>query len=611
MSDVEVCALDGERLVEQAQDPLVGQTLEDRYVIVEALGAGAMGTVYRATHTVLDRDYAIKVLFGEMSANKTLRERFRREAQATSRIEHPNVVAVHDFGSTDEGLLYIAMSFLSGGTLEMAILNEAPFEASRAAELTKQIASGLAAAHELRIVHRDLKPANVILLANARQETAKIVDFGLARITDAAHTDGRLTQAGFTLGSPAYMAPEQIADPDVGPSADLYALGVVLYEMLAGEPPFMGTPAQVVLAHGTQAVPPLPPSDGLETIAATLLEKRPQDRYASADEVVRAIDGWLRRRTDPEAPVPVAHPSAGAGSAPFSEPIGAAAATLPTARSPDSRAPRLEPRRAALQIAAVLSGLGLVWFVATSSAPAPEQRPAGEWAAPQTSPHPKASAGDDPAESKGSARPTPPPSRPRGGGDEGRAQPTPSPSSVVGAANNDDLAGRASATPKRAAAGRGTAQGATTDQRTANGGAASPRLDTTTRGGVVAPQPSLAAAPGVASPRGSSTAKATPELRTIAAAAAAAAAPQAAVATAPAQDPEAPGWANIVTTFGGDPRRGVVVVDGRARGEAPMRLALPPGEHVVEVRPSWRSPVRTVVVIPSGGTVRVTLDMAP
>jgi tRNA A-37 threonylcarbamoyl transferase component Bud32 len=288
-ADVEFCGIDGTRIVVSDVDPLIGQEI-DRYRIVERIGDGAMARVYRATHKVLDLEYAVKVLLGEIASDKKLSERFRREAQVISKLSHPNIVAVVDFGSTKHGLTFLTMELLRGRTLRDAIKKDGAFSVERAAHITRQIASGLSDAHAHGFVHRDLKPGNVMLLEDNGSERAKILDFGLVRAPETEE-EGLLTKTGQFLGTPIYMAPEQIIGADVTLHADLYALGVVLFEMLEGKPPFRAKSlAEIRRKHLSEAPPAMRSSRGLEDIALALLHKDPLARPQSAAEVISRID---------------------------------------------------------------------------------------------------------------------------------------------------------------------------------------------------------------------------------------------------------------------------------------------------------------------------------
>ena len=289
-AQVDHCGIDGHRLEEAETDPLVGGII-DRYRILERLGLGAMGCVYRVAHTFLDHVYAMKVLFGDLGANRRVVERFRREAQAVSKIRHPNVVAVTDFGTTPNGLTFMVMEYLSGETLAQVIQREAPLAPSRAASITRQIAAGMGEAHLQNYVHRDIKPSNVMLRREGGLDFVKVLDFGIVGLAEHA-AQARITSTGQFVGTPLYMAPEQAREPGrVHPTSDLYALGVILYEMLAGQPPFDADGVvDLLIKHTIEPVPPLPASGGLELLVDWLLAKKPEDRPQSAAEVIAEID---------------------------------------------------------------------------------------------------------------------------------------------------------------------------------------------------------------------------------------------------------------------------------------------------------------------------------
>jgi len=294
-TQIEFCGLDGAPVVESARDPLIGVTF-DRYRVTERLGGGGMAAVYRAVHQVIDREVAIKVLFGELACDRAFAERFRREAQAASRIKHPGVVEILDFGATNEGMSFLVMEFLKGETLSDAIQRSGPFAPRRAAAVLRQVAAGLGAAHASGFVHRDLKPGNIMLVdagtKDAPNEIAKILDFGLVQARSSGKDDeeSRLTRTGQTLGTPFYMAPEQFQGEEATTRSDLYSLGTVLHEMLSGSSPFRGSLGEVVVQHASSKPPPLAPAGGLEKLAKKLMEKSPSKRPENAEAVVAAID---------------------------------------------------------------------------------------------------------------------------------------------------------------------------------------------------------------------------------------------------------------------------------------------------------------------------------
>ena len=314
------CGIDGSRIVETDTDPLIGTTL-DRYRIATAIGEGAFGCVYRAVHTTLNAEFAVKVLFGDLGSDETFVARFRREAQAASRIRSAHVVSVIDFVTAPDGLSYLVMEYVNGVALDAVIRREGQLPPLRAARLAEGIASGLAAAHALGFVHRDVKPSNVLVVSEGGHDFAKLLDFGIVRqaaverpphqVLSAGGVDAtqpqpdRLTREGRVMGTPAYMSPEQWTRPDVGPSADLYSLGVVLYEMLAGVKPFPGDDFdELWRKHFYAEPPPPPPSFGLEAIAARLMAKSPEDRPPSASAVRDELERIVARLSQPERYVP-------------------------------------------------------------------------------------------------------------------------------------------------------------------------------------------------------------------------------------------------------------------------------------------------------------------
>lgn len=274
------------------------------------VAAGGMGRVYRGRHEALDRDVAIKVETVHDRDPETARERFVREARIASKIAHPNVVGVLDFGTTPLGLAYLVMEWVEGHTLLRALLERGRLGSPLAATIARAIASGLAAAHRLGFVHRDLKPGNVMLTVDGG---VKVLDFGLARPT-AAFGDAAdaLTKAGKIVGTPHYIAPEVLSGQQpADPRSDLYALGVVIYEMLTGRRPFSGKSWSELLAAQLHGAPePLPDAGALGLLALSLLDRDPFKRPPSAEDVVRTIEDIglaLARWSDaPGEPMPAA-----------------------------------------------------------------------------------------------------------------------------------------------------------------------------------------------------------------------------------------------------------------------------------------------------------------
>lgn len=273
-------------------DPLIGHTLDEKYRLEERLGVGGMGTVYRAVHLLIDRPVAIKVLNQRFVEDEAARTRFRREARAAGRLQHTNAVTVTDFGQSSDGYVYIVMELLEGRTLREIVAKEAPLDPARAVSLMLQISDAVAAAHEAGIIHRDLKPANVFIVQRADvPSVVKVLDFGIAKLAAEILEDDEpmtLTQFGAMIGTPRYMSPEQCDGAELTPAADVYSLGIILYEMLTGTVPFSGsTPLAIALKQSTEI--PRPPRDFVSTIPEPLeqlvlhaLEKSPEDRPANA-----------------------------------------------------------------------------------------------------------------------------------------------------------------------------------------------------------------------------------------------------------------------------------------------------------------------------------------
>jgi eukaryotic-like serine/threonine-protein kinase len=300
-AETQVCSEDNSPLqadatlaVEIPVDPLIGYTLDEKYRIEERLGIGGMGTVYRARHLLIDRPVAIKVLNPRFVEDEAAQVRFRREARAAGRLQHTNAVLVTDFGSTAEGYVYLVMELLEGRTLREVLAKEAPLDTARAVALMLQTAAAVAAAHEAGIIHRDLKPANIFIVQNSEvPAVVKVLDFGIAKLAAESLEDEdskTLTLVGVMIGTPRYMSPEQCDGAELTPAADVYSLGVILYEMLSGVVPFSGsTPLAIALKHSSELprrpsefVTSIPPA--LEQVVLHALEKRPEDRPANAAE---------------------------------------------------------------------------------------------------------------------------------------------------------------------------------------------------------------------------------------------------------------------------------------------------------------------------------------
>lgn len=272
----------------QRFDNLHGRLIDGRYRLGARLGEGGFGLIYEAVQVAMNREVVIKVLPSALATNSEARHRFRREAQAASSLSHPNVVTVHDFGCTRDGLPYIVMERVRGGTLaDLVALG--PLSPERAAWLVGQVLHAVQEAHAAGIVHRDLKPQNVLVTyAGGGAEHVKVVDFGLARLMDSSVT--AITCPGRALGSPLFMSPEQARGDVVGPRADLYACGALLFTLLTGRPPFVGrTPVAIAAQHLVAPVPGFDAPGGLQLVVRRALAKRPEDRFGSAREMCAAL----------------------------------------------------------------------------------------------------------------------------------------------------------------------------------------------------------------------------------------------------------------------------------------------------------------------------------
>jgi serine/threonine protein kinase len=271
---------------------LVGTVIHDRYRVDKLLGAGGMGAVFKAHHVGLRRDVALKVLRPELGRDPTTGKRFDREAHSVSRLDHPNCVRVTDFGTTEGGVKYLVMELLEGAELQASL--GSPWAPARAVDTIIQILEGLEHAHHVSIVHRDLKPENVFVTRDYRgRELIKLVDFGIAKLIDDEGAKDQLTRAGMVFGTPRYMSPEQASGGKLDERTDLYAAGLILYEMLSGRPPFVSDDAAALLRMHILASPPeLPPSvpAPLAAVVGKLLEKSRNDRYASAREAIDALE---------------------------------------------------------------------------------------------------------------------------------------------------------------------------------------------------------------------------------------------------------------------------------------------------------------------------------
>ena len=296
--DQDTCPRDGARLGAPVQlgDPFIGTILADRYRILRTLGEGGMGRVYLAEHVRMGRLSAVKVMSPALAPTPDAISRFNREASNASRINHPNVAAIYDFGETSDGTLYLAMEYVEGKTLTAILREGGPLAPRRAAELAGQIADGLDAAHHLGIVHRDLKPDNVLVTTqHDGREQVKIVDFGIAKTTQAK--DQTVTSLGVAIGTPEYMSPEQIAGEALDSRTDLYSLGLVLFNMLTGVLPHPALTSKQSLVQRltarpltlTEVKPNVPWPPRVQKALDRALAPEPDDRYSNVLDFARDV----------------------------------------------------------------------------------------------------------------------------------------------------------------------------------------------------------------------------------------------------------------------------------------------------------------------------------
>jgi serine/threonine protein kinase len=288
--DAEVCEHDGITLRKSSlkEDPLLGQTVRGKYRVVKKLGSGGMGSVYLAEQMSIGRKIALKVLQGEFANDDEFIKRFHQEARLAANLNHRHLVTIHDFDQTDDGAVFIAMEYVEGQNLR-DLIRQRSMTLNQAVRIAKQIAEGLSAAHQAGVIHRDIKPEN-IMIVKATDEV-KVMDFGIARLRDV-ETIARLTQPGVIMGTPAYMAPEQIEGGEVNEKTDIYAFGIVMYEMLSGDTPFKApTPSALLIKHVTEQPIPLRKLREdvpliLERLVMQALEKMPERRPKQMAEVV-------------------------------------------------------------------------------------------------------------------------------------------------------------------------------------------------------------------------------------------------------------------------------------------------------------------------------------
>ncbi len=318
---------------------LIGRTLNDKYRILSELGAGSMGSVYLAEHVRLKKKVALKILHIDLQVNDDALQRFQREGIAAGQFTHPNAIQIFDFDRGEGKLFYLAMEFVEGRSLKKFLREEGARPAAEAVALTRQILSALAEAHRHGIIHRDLKPDNIMVVDGpAGERTIKVLDFGLSKLIDRPLGASMRTQTGMIIGTPLYMSPEQCAGEPADHKSDLYAVGLILYEMMAGRLPFEGrSVSEILIERATakapsfrKAHPELSPPKELDAILRKALQPKPKDRFESAADMIAALDRVTFDGTSTATPRRVVAPAAASGG---SEPT----LVLPAIRPPRKR----------------------------------------------------------------------------------------------------------------------------------------------------------------------------------------------------------------------------------------------------------------------------------
>jgi serine/threonine-protein kinase len=301
---VKFCPRDGQTL--KSANPsgdLIGQVIADRYHVTKKLGEGGMGAVYLAEHVKMGRKSAIKVMSASMSQDADAVSRFNREANNASRIQHPNICAIYDFGETPDGLMYLAMEFIEGNSLNEILKKSGPMSLQRATSILKQTAEALHVAHEGGIVHRDLKPDNIMIAQQGGKDLVKVVDFGIAKAVGGDESGQKVTKTGLVVGTPEYMSPEQLSGDKLDGRSDLYSLALVYYRMITGTLPFQAeTSQETMIKRLTDEPMPLrqayptgnfPPAlqQAMDRALARYAAERYSDAVEFANDVQAAIAG--------------------------------------------------------------------------------------------------------------------------------------------------------------------------------------------------------------------------------------------------------------------------------------------------------------------------------
>jgi eukaryotic-like serine/threonine-protein kinase len=376
-----------------APDPLIGRTINERFKISGLIARGGMGKVYRAEQAPLGRKCAVKVLNPNYSGDSDpeFHKRFFLEASIASKLTHPNTVTIFDYGKTDDEIYYMAMELLEGVTLHRAIRENGPFPEDRAAHVGRQICRALREAHTHGVIHRDLKPANIFLVVHGDEpDFVKVLDFGLVKNVSESRGED-ITQTGLFMGSPKYMAPEQINGDRVDARTDIYSLGIILYEMMTGKVPFdRPNSVNILMAQVNEAVPPMRAinphidvSPGMEEAIFRCLEKDMERRFSSMDELLQSLKrvsptntGTMEvRSADASASIPPVSaamriaaverltpppPAYGTGPWPSQTPPAMQDISVSMAPPPRSRAPLVAAIVLGVALAASLGALGVM-----------------------------------------------------------------------------------------------------------------------------------------------------------------------------------------------------------------------------------------------------------
>ncbi len=286
------CPHDNSLLFTRVQDPFVGTTLAGTYEIESVIGTGGMGVVYKARHAMMDRTVAIKMLQSQLISDSMSVKRFQQEGKAASRIKHPHVITVYDFGISPTGQPYIVMDYLEGEALADVIKRDGQVAVERAIKILIQACDALDHAHKMGVIHRDLKPTNIMLSKDEDHlDFVRVVDFGVAKLINSGQEGQKLTQAGEVCGSPVYMSPEQCMGMDLDKRSDIYSMGILIYETLTGRLPILGkTMVDTMSKHisdsplrFSETRPDLYIPERLESVFFKALAKNPNERHQTMD----------------------------------------------------------------------------------------------------------------------------------------------------------------------------------------------------------------------------------------------------------------------------------------------------------------------------------------